>query len=76
MRKTPTPPKMKAPTRCLGRTAARTPQTAKMVLIRGFASLLQPYMANPATPDRRRRILRTIVLPAPDPTPTEDRKGG
>jgi len=29
MRKTPTPPKMKAPTRCLGRTAARTPQTAK-----------------------------------------------
>jgi hypothetical protein len=44
-------------------------------LIRGFVSLLQPYMANPATPDRRRRILRTIVLPAPDPTPTEDRKG-
>src|SRR5580704_887989 len=122
MRKTPTPPKMKAPARCLGRTAARTPQTAKMVppapvegaaalladfdrylgqdhidlrrdgagyrmaglwmtdeelneLIRGFVSLLQPYMANPATPDRRRRILRTIVLPAPDPTPTEDRKG-
>ena len=38
----------------------------------GFLSLLQPYMANPATPDRRRRILRTIVLPAPDSTRTED----
>jgi hypothetical protein len=44
-------------------------------LIRGFVSLLQPYMANPATPDRRRRILRTIVLPAPDPTPIGDHKG-
>ena len=41
-------------------------------LTRGFLSLLQPYMANPATPDRRRRILRTIVLPAPDSTRTED----
>jgi hypothetical protein len=33
-------------------------------LIRGFVSLLQQYMANPATPNRTRRILRTIVLPA------------
>jgi hypothetical protein len=41
-------------------------------LTRGFLSLLQPYMANPATPDRRRRILRTIVLPAPESTPAED----
>jgi AcrR family transcriptional regulator len=41
-------------------------------LTQGFLSLLQPYMANPATPDRRRRILRTIVLPAPDSTPAED----
>jgi hypothetical protein len=41
-------------------------------LTRGFLSLLQPYLANPATPDRRRRILRTIVLPAPDSTPAED----
>jgi hypothetical protein len=37
----------------------------------GFISLLQPYMANPATPDRRRLILRTIVLAAPDSTRTE-----
>jgi Helix-turn-helix domain len=42
-------------------------------LTRGFLSLLQPYMNNPATPDRRRRILRTIVLPAPDSTQSEDR---
>jgi hypothetical protein len=40
-------------------------------LTRGFVSLLQPYMANPATPDRRRRILRTIVLSAPDSTRTD-----
>jgi AcrR family transcriptional regulator len=40
-------------------------------LTRGFLSLLQPYMNNPATPDRRRRILRTIVLPAPDSTRSE-----
>lgn len=44
-------------------------------LIQGLASLLQPYMANPATPDRRRRILRTIVLPAPDSARTEDHEG-
>ena len=36
-------------------------------LTQGFVSLLQPYLANPATPDRRRRILRTIVLSAPVP---------
>lgn len=41
-------------------------------LTRGFLSLLQPYMDNPATPDRRRRILRTIVLPAPGSSPTGD----
>jgi len=41
-------------------------------LTRDFLSLLQPYMANPATPDRRRRILRTIVLLAPESTRTED----
>ena len=41
-------------------------------LTRGFLSLLRPYMANPATPDRRRQILRTIVLPAPDCTRTEN----
>ncbi len=44
-------------------------------LTRGFLSLLQPYMANPATPGRRRRILRTIVLAAPDSPPTEDQNG-
>ena len=38
-------------------------------LTRGFLSLLQPYLDNPATPDRTRRILRTIVLPGPDSTP-------
>jgi hypothetical protein len=37
-------------------------------LTRGFLSLLEPYLANPATPDRRRRILRTIVNPASDLT--------
>jgi hypothetical protein len=31
---------------------------------------------NPATPDRRRRILRTIVLPAPDSTQSEDHNSG
>jgi hypothetical protein len=45
-------------------------------LTRGFLSLLQPYMNNPATPDRRRRILRTIVPPAPDSTPSEDHNSG
>jgi len=40
-------------------------------LTRGFVSLLQPYVANPATPDRRRLILRTIVLSAPDSTRTD-----
>jgi hypothetical protein len=44
-------------------------------LTQGFLSLLQPCMANPATPDRRRRILRTIVLPAPDSTRTDDHNG-
>ena len=38
----------------------------------GFLSLLQSYLANPATPDRRRRILRTIVLPALGGTRTDD----
>jgi hypothetical protein len=45
-------------------------------LTSGFLSLLQPYMNNPATPDRRRRILRTIVLPAPDSTRSEDHNSG
>ncbi len=45
-------------------------------LTRGFLNLLQPHMANPATPDRRRRILRTIVLPAPDSTRIEDKTSG
>jgi Helix-turn-helix domain len=45
-------------------------------LTRGFVSLLQPYMANPATPDRRRRILRTIVLAAPDSPRADDQNGG
>lgn len=40
-------------------------------LTRGFLSLLQRYMANPPTPDRKRQILRTIVLAAPDSTRTE-----
>lgn len=31
-----------------------------------FVELLQPYLDRPATPDRTRRILRTIVLPAPE----------
>lgn len=44
-------------------------------LTRGFLSLLQSYLANPATPDRTRRILRTIVLPAPDSTRTDDHNG-
>jgi hypothetical protein len=43
-------------------------------LTRGFVSLLQPYMDNPATPDRRRRILRTIVLLAPDSTESKATK--
>jgi hypothetical protein len=45
-------------------------------LTSGFLSLLQPYLNNPATPDRRRRILRTIVLPAPDSTRSEDHDSG
>jgi DNA-binding transcriptional ArsR family regulator len=45
-------------------------------LIRGLVGLLQPYLANPATPDRRRRILRTILLPAPESTPAEDHNDG
>lgn len=42
-RKTPTPPKTKAPNTCLGRTAARTPQTAKTAppaAVMGAAALL------------------------------------
>ena len=37
-------------------------------LAAGYAKLLQPYLDRPATPDRTRRILRTIVLPAPETT--------
>lgn len=32
-------------------------------LIAGFVRLLKPYLGRPATPDRTRRVLRTIVLP-------------
>jgi len=42
-RKTPTPPKMKAPASCLGRTVARTPPTAKLAPpapVKGAAALL------------------------------------
>jgi DNA-binding transcriptional ArsR family regulator len=50
-------------------------------LTQRFLTLLQAYMANPATPDRKRRILRTIVLPAPDSAGTDsagtdDHNGG
>lgn len=43
-------------------------------LTQGFVSLLQQYMANPATPARKRWILRTIVQPAPVSARAEDRK--
>jgi DNA-binding transcriptional ArsR family regulator len=32
-------------------------------LAAGFAKLLQPFLDHPATPDRTRKVLRTIVLP-------------
>lgn len=32
-------------------------------LATGFGKLLQPYLDRPDTPDRTRRVLRTIVLP-------------
>lgn len=62
-RKTPTPPNMKTPARCLGRIAARTPQTAKMAPpapANGAAALLavsgqQP----PGTLTLRRSVRRT-----------------
>jgi len=44
-------------------------------LFRGSVSLLRPFMANPATLDRRWRILRTIVLPGPASTRTKDQEG-
>lgn len=34
----------------------------------GFGELLRPYLDLPATPDRTRRVLRTIVLPGPEQT--------
>lgn len=37
----------------------------------GFGKLLQPYLDRPATPDRTRRVLRTIVLPGAE---SADRK--
>lgn len=49
-------------------------------LAAGFGELLQPYLDRPATPDRTRRVVRTIVLPGDD-TPeaslsTGQRNGG
>jgi len=41
-------------------------------LAAGFGRLLKPYLDRPATPDRIRRMLRTIVLPAPEP---QDQRG-
>jgi len=35
-------------------------------LAAGFGKLLQPYLDRPATPDRTRRVVRTIVLPGDD----------
>lgn len=35
-------------------------------LAAGFGRLLQPYRDRPATPDRTRRIIRTVVLPGAD----------
>jgi hypothetical protein len=67
MRKTPTPPKMKAPARCLGRTAARTPQTAKMVPpapVEGAAALLAVSKAASL------RIVDGVRTPAAEPRAT------
>ena len=36
-----------------------------------YAKLLDPYLHRRATPERARRIVRTIVLPAPEETPPE-----
>lgn len=36
-------------------------------LAAGFGRLLQPYLDRPATQDRSRRVLRTIVLPGTEP---------
>src|ERR1700729_197734 len=72
-RKTPTPPKTKAPNRCLGKTAARTPQTARTAPptpARGAAALLAVSKA--ASLRIVDGVLRTIVLPAPDPTRSDD----
>lgn len=35
-----------------------------------YLKLLQPYLNRPATPERVRRIVRTIVLPASEETPS------
>jgi DNA-binding transcriptional ArsR family regulator len=35
-------------------------------LAAGFGRLLRPYLDRPATPDRTRRVVRTIVLPGAD----------
>jgi hypothetical protein len=40
-------------------------------LAAGFGKLLQAYLDRPATPDRTRRVLRTIVLPG---TQSHDQK--
>jgi hypothetical protein len=49
-------------------------------LAAGFGKLLQPYLDRPATPDRTRRVIRTIVLPGDDPPEaslsTRQRNGG
>lgn len=55
-RKTPAPPKMKTPARCLDRTAARTPQTVKMAPpapANGAAALLPVSKAASRGPGRR-----------------------
>lgn len=36
-------------------------------LAAGFGKLLHPYLEFPATPDRTRRVIRTIVLPGDEP---------
>jgi DNA-binding transcriptional ArsR family regulator len=45
-----------------------------------FGKLLQPYLDLPATPDRTRRVVRTIVLPGDDAReaslPARQRNGG
>ena len=45
-----------------------------------FGKLLQPYLDLPATPDRTRRVVRTIVLPGDDAPeaslPARQRNGG